>query len=229
VPVRLNRLLAQAGVASRRSADALIDAGRVTVNGQVAGLGATAEPEDDVRLDGVPLNREATVHLLLHKPAGVITTAHDPHGRPTVLDLVDVPQRIYPVGRLDQDTTGLLVLTNDGELANRLMHPRHGVDKTYVAQVDGTPDDDALRRLARGVELEDGPTAPAQVHRLGPSEIRITIHEGRNRQVRRMFAAVGHTVRTLHRTAYDGLELGDLPPGSWRHLEPDELRRLREA
>jgi 23S rRNA pseudouridine2605 synthase len=229
VPVRLNRLLAQAGVASRRAADDLIAAGRVMVNGEVAVLGSRVAEGDDVRLDGRPVSAEALVHLLLHKPAGVITTASDPQGRRTVVDLVDVPERVVPVGRLDRDTTGLLLLTNDGELAYRLMHPSHGVEKTYVAKVEGDPSPEVVRRLAEGVELEDGTTAPAAARRLGPSTIELVIHEGRNRQVRRMLDTVGHPVRSLHRTAYGGIELGALPPGGWRRLSPGEVERLGGA
>jgi 23S rRNA pseudouridine2605 synthase len=229
VPVRLNRLLAQAGVASRRAADELISDGRVTVNGLVAEVGARVDETDDVRVDGRPLTPERQVHLALHKPTGLITTASDPQGRRTVLDLVEVPERVYPVGRLDRDTTGLLLVTNDGELAHRLMHPRHGIEKTYVAEVTGRPDEAALRRLAEGVDLEDGPTAPARVRRLGPSTVELVIHEGRNRQVRRMLEAVGHPVRTLRRTAYGGVQLAGLEPGEWRPLTPGELQRLRDA
>jgi 23S rRNA pseudouridine2605 synthase len=229
VPVRLNRLLAQAGVASRRAADELIAAGRVTVNGAVAEVGTRVEEADDVRVDGRPLALERHVHLVLNKPAGLITTASDPQGRPTVVDLVDVPERVYPVGRLDRDTTGLLLITNDGELAHRLMHPRHGIEKTYVADVAGRPDETALRTLAEGVELDDGRTAPARVRRLGPSRVELVIHEGRNRQVRRMLEAVGHPVRGLRRTAYGGIELTGLEPGEWRPLTAGELQRLRDA
>ena len=229
MPVRLNRLLARAGVASRRAADDLIAAGRVTVNGRVAAVGTQVAEDDEVRVDGRALTAQAPVHLVLHKPAGVITTASDPGGRRTVLDLIDVPERVFPVGRLDRDTTGLLIVTNDGELANRLMHPRHGVAKTYVAEVEGDPSAAALRRLAEGVELEDGPTAAAGVRRLAPSTIELVIHEGRNRQVRRMLEAVGHPVRSLHRSAYGGIELGDLPSGGWRRLSAGELERLGRA
>ncbi len=229
MPVRLNRLLARAGVASRRAADDLIAAGRVTVNGRVAAVGTQVAEDDEVRVDGRALTAQAPVHLVLNKPAGVITTASDAGGRRTVLDLIDVPERVFPVGRLDRDTTGLLIVTNDGELANRLMHPRHGVAKTYLAEVEGDPSAAALRRLAEGVELEDGPTAAAGVRRLAPSTIELVIHEGRNRQVRRMLEAVGHPVRSLHRSAYGGIELGDLPSGGWRRLSAGELERLGRA
>ena len=229
MPVRLNRLLARAGVASRRAADDLIAAGRVTVNGRVAAVGTQVAEDDEVRVDGRALTAQAPVHLVLHKPAGVAGRRDDPGGRRTVLDLIDVPERVFPVGRLDRDTTGLLIVTNDGELANRLMHPRHGVAKTYLAEVEGDPSAAALRRLAEGVELEDGPTAAAGVRRLAPSTIELVIHEGRNRQVRRMLEAVGHPVRSLHRSAYGGIELGDLPSGGWRRLSAGELERLGRA
>ena len=223
---RLNQYLASTGVASRRAAEDLIRAGRVTVNGEVAGLAVRVGPGDDVRLDGQPLVAQATQVLLLHKPAGVVTTARDTHGRRTVLDLVPDGVRLFPVGRLDRDTTGALLLTNDGNLAHRLMHPRHGVPKTYVADVRSRPADAALEQLRQGIELDDGPTAPAQVERAGPSRIRITIHEGRNRQVRRMCEAVGHPVIRLHRERYAGLGVDDLEPGAWRMVTDDELAAL---
>jgi len=167
--------------------------------------------------------------VLLHKPAGVVTTARDPQGRPTVLDFVPADVRLFPVGRLDRDTTGALLLTNDGDLADRLMHPRHGVRKTYVATVAADPPAGVLRRLRAGVRLDDGPTAPADVRMAGPGRVEITIHEGRNRQVRRMLAAVGHPVRGLHRSRYAGLGLGDLGPGEWRTLDDAEVEALRHA
>jgi 23S rRNA pseudouridine2605 synthase len=165
--------------------------------------------------------------VLLHKPAGVVTTASDPFGRRTVVDLVDHESRVVPVGRLDADTTGVLLLTNDGELAHRLAHPRYGVEKTYVADVEGEPQDDALRSLEQGLELDDGPTAPARARRLGPSRVELTIHEGRKHQVKRMLAAVGHPVTHLHRSVYAGLSADDLEPGAWRELSPVEVERLR--
>ena len=229
VPVRLNRYLASTGVGSRRAADEVIRAGRVTVNGAAAELGTLVSEGDDVRVDGRPVHVQATMVVLLHKPAGVVTTARDPQGRPTVVELVQAPARLFPVGRLDRETTGLLLLTNDGALADRLMHPRHGVRKTYVARVAADPGEPALERLRRGVELEDGPTAPAEVRLAGPGRVEITIHEGRNRQVRRMLAAVGHPARGLHRSAYGGLELGDLAPGEWRELTDAEVEALRGA
>jgi pseudouridine synthase len=229
VPVRLNRYLASAGVGSRRAVDELIRAGRVTVNGAVAELGASVGEGDVVEVDGTRVAPEALVYVMLHKPSGVVTTASDPQGRRTVVDLVDAGVRLFPVGRLDRETTGLLVLTNDGELANHLAHPRHGVGKAYVAEVEGDPGPEVLRRLAEGVELDDGITAPAAARRLGPSRIELVIHEGRNRQVRRMCEAVGHPVRRLHRSGYGPLTLGTLEPGAWRTLTAEEVEALRSA
>jgi 23S rRNA pseudouridine2605 synthase len=229
VPVRLNRYLASTGVGSRRAADEVIRAGRVTVNGVPAEVGTVVCDGDDVRVDGRPVVVQATTVVLLHKPAGVVTTVRDPQGRPTVLDFVAAGVRLFPVGRLDRETTGALLLTNDGDLADRLMHPRHGVRKTYVARVEGDPQPQALARLRRGVELDDGATAPADVRRVGPGRVEVTIHEGRNRQVRRMLAAVGHPVRALHRSRYAGLELGSLRPGEWRTLDDSEVDGLRHA
>jgi 23S rRNA pseudouridine2605 synthase len=229
VAERLNRFLARSGLGSRRAVEAAIRAGRVTVNGDPAGLATRVEPADDVRVDGRPARPQAARTLLLHKPAGVVTTAHDTHGRRTVIDLVPDDVRVFPVGRLDRDTTGALILTNDGDLADRLMHPRHGVAKTYVADVEGAPSDAALARLRAGVQLEDGRTAPAEVERAEGGAIRITIHEGRNRQVRRMCAAVGHPARRLHRERYATLTLDDLAPGEWRALTAAELEALRDA
>ena len=227
MPVRLNRYLASAGVGSRRAVDELIRAGRVTVNGEVGELGAAVGDGDVVAVDGRTVAPQELAYLMLHKPSGVVTTASDPQRRRTVVDLVESPQRVYPVGRLDRDTTGLLLLTNDGELANRLAHPRQGVDKTYVVEVEGDPPPEAIRRLAEGVELDDGPTAPARAQRLGAGRLELVIHEGRNRQVRRMCEAVGHPVRRLHRTAYGPLELDTLAPGSWRPLTAEEVAALR--
>jgi 23S rRNA pseudouridine2605 synthase len=223
----LNAYLARAGVASRRKADELIKAGRVRVNGEAGQLNTFVERGDRVELDGNEVRLQRLSYVLLHKPAGVVTTASDPQGRPAVVDLVDYDVRVVPVGRLDVETTGALLLTNDGELAHRLAHPKYEVEKVYEAEVEGEPSDHALRQLAQGVELEDGMTAPAEVRRLGPSLVELSIHEGRNRQVRRMLEAVGHPVRRLHRSRYAGLTLDGLGPGSWRELSPAELGPLR--
>lgn len=225
--VRLNAYLARAGVASRRKADDLIKAGRVLVNGKPGQLNTFVEATDRVEVDGREVAKQKLAHLLLYKPAGIVTTASDPHGRPTVVQLVPNEPRIVPVGRLDADTTGALLLTNDGPLAHRLAHPRYGVEKVYEIELDGELDDDALRMLAEGVELDDGRTAPARARRLGRNRIELVLHEGRNRQVKRMLEAVGHRVTHLHRSAYAGLTLGGLEPGAWRELEPSEVERLR--
>jgi 23S rRNA pseudouridine2605 synthase len=225
--MRLNAYLARAGVASRRGAEDLIRAGRVRVNGEVAGLATFVEPRDTVEVDGSPIEPEPLTYVLLHKPAGVVTTARDPQGRPTVVGLVEHERRIVPVGRLDADTTGALLLTNDGSLAHRLMHPRYEVDKVYEAEVEGEPSDEALAQLAEGVELVDGTTSPAKADRLGPSRIELTIHEGRKHQVKRMLEAVGHPVSRLHRSRYAGLTLDGLAPGEWRELTAEEVAKLR--
>jgi len=227
--MRLNAYLARAGVASRRKADELIKAGRVSVNGRPGELNTFVAAADRVEVDGRPVTKQRLAYLLLHKPTGVVTTARDPGGRPTVVELVPQEPRVVPVGRLDADTTGALLLTNDGELAHRLAHPRYEVDKVYVADVEGDPTDEAVRALAEGVELEDGRTAPAKARRVGPSRIELTLHEGRKHQVRRMCEAVGHPVRRLHRRVYAGLTLGSLRPGQWRELTRDEVEALRAA
>jgi 23S rRNA pseudouridine2605 synthase len=226
--VRLNAYLARAGVASRRKADELIKVGRVTVNGEPGQLNTFVAKHDRVELDGQPLARQRLAYVLLHKPAGVVTTASDPQGRRTVVELVSEHEvRLVPVGRLDADTTGALLLTNDGELAHRLAHPRYEAEKVYETEVEGQPSDEALARLEQGVELDDGPTAPAKTRRLGPNVVELTIHEGRKHQVKRMLAAVGHPVRSLHRSRYAGLTLEGLEPGAWRELEPSETDQLR--
>jgi 23S rRNA pseudouridine2605 synthase len=224
--MRLNAYLARAGVASRRKADDLIKAGRVAVNGERGELNTFVERGDRVEVDGVAVAPQALAYVLLHKPAGVVTTAHDPHGRPTVVELVEHASRVVPVGRLDADTTGALLLTNDGELAHRLAHPRYGVEKTYLADVQGEPSDDALRALRDGIELDDGRTSPARARRVGPSRVELTVHEGRKHQVKRMLEAVGHPVRQLHRSLYAGLDVAGLDPGSWRELTAEEVARL---
>lgn len=224
--MRLNAFLARAGVASRRKADELIKAGRVLVNGEPGQLNTFVSQRDRIEVDGRVVTRQRLTYVLLHKPSGVVTTASDPQGRPTVVELVSHDVRVVPVGRLDAETTGALLLTNDGDLAHRLAHPRYEVEKVYEAEVEGEPSAEALRRLADGVELEDGVTAPADVRRLGPSSVELSIHEGRNRQVRRMLDAVGHPVRRLHRSRYAGLTLDGLEPGEWRELQPSELETL---
>src|SRR5688500_7550149 len=225
--MRLNAFLARAGVASRRKADELIKAGRVRVNSELGELNTFVESRDVVEVDGQPVAKQQLAYVLLNKPAGVVTTASDPQRRPTVVSLVGHESRVVPVGRLDVDTTGALLLTNDGPLAHTLAHPRYGVEKVYEVETWREPTDDALTRLAEGVELEDGPTAPARVRRLGAARFELVLHEGRNRQVRRMCEAVGHRVRRLHRSVYAGLELGDLAPGEWRELTDAEVRKLR--
>jgi 23S rRNA pseudouridine2605 synthase len=225
--VRLNAFIARAGVASRRKADELIKAGRVTVNGEVGQLNTFVGSEDDVRLDGKPLTKQRLAYVLLNKPAGVVTTARDPQGRRTVVDLVEVAARVVPGGRLDAETTGALLLTNDGELAHRLAHPRYEVGKVYEVDCWKQPTDDELARLRAGVELDDGVTRPAQVRRISGAQIELVLHEGRNRQVRRMLEAVGHRVKELHRSRYGPLTLEGLEPGAWRELEASEVERLR--
>ncbi|HEY7398001.1 MAG TPA: pseudouridine synthase [Gaiellaceae bacterium] len=227
--MRLNAWIARAGVASRRRADGLIKAGRVTVNGAPGQLNTFVNEGDDVRLDGKPLAKQQLAYVLLHKPTGVVTTASDPGGRPTVVDLVEHESRVVPVGRLDADTTGALLLTNDGSLAHRLAHPRYEVEKVYVAEVTGEPTNATLARLAAGIELDDGPTAPARVVRLGPTTVELSIHEGRNRQVRRMLEAVGHPVVALHRSRYGPLTVDGLQPGESRELTAAEVEALRRA
>ena len=233
---RLQKILSRAGVASRRASEQLITSGRVSVNGKtVLTLGTKADPDaDDVRVDGQRV-RVVTRHryVLLHKPRGYVTTRSDPQGRRTVLDLLDgVREYLYPVGRLDYDTEGLLLLTNDGDLAATLTHPRHGTERTYEAEVTGVPDDRALARLRDGIVLDGRRTRPARVARLpaprpGRAALRITIREGRNRQVRRMCEAVGHPVRRLVRTRFGPVRDPRLAPGTWRDLRPAEVRALK--
>jgi 23S rRNA pseudouridine2605 synthase len=227
--VRLNAFIARAGVSSRRKADDLIKAGRVTVNGEPGQLNTFVGADDDVRLDGKPLTKQRVAYVLLNKPAGVVTTARDPQGRRTVVDMVSHPARVVPVGRLDAETTGALLLTNDGDLAHRLAHPRYEVDKVYEIECWSQPTDGDLQRLREGVELDDGPTSPAEVRRIDGAHIQLVLHEGRNRQVRRMFEAVGHRVKRLHRSRYGPLTLEGLEPGAWRELEAPEVERLRFA
>jgi len=233
---RLQKVLARAGFGSRRAAEVLIADGRVTVNGDVARLGRRVDPDHDaIAVDGVrAVVRDDLVYYLLNKPRQVVTTANDPQGRRTVLDLVPDEPRVFPVGRLDYETEGLLVLTNDGELANLLAHPRHGVDKEYLVEVEGTPSPAAIRRLREGVDLDDGRSAPAEARVVQARDggdtaaIEIVVHEGRNRIVRRMCEAIGHPVRRLVRTRIGPLADARLRPGSWRPLGHDEVRALYE-
>jgi 23S rRNA pseudouridine2605 synthase len=226
--MRLNAYLARAAIASRRGAVALSQAGRVRVNDLPGALNTYVHTGDRVEVDGKPVTAQALKYVLLHKPAATVTTARDPQGRRTVVELVeDIPERVVPVGRLDADTTGALLLTNDGPLSHRLAHPRYGIEKVYEVEVEGEPDEAALQQLAEGVDLDDGRTAPATVRRLGPSKLELTLHEGRKHQVKRMCDAVGHPVRRLHRSRYAGVTLEGLEPGAWRELEPSEVKRLR--
>lgn len=231
VAERVQKLLARAGIGSRRTCDDLVAAGRVTVNGSVAVPGQRVDPRADaVAVDGVPVPvAPGLVHYLMNKPAGVVTTASDPQGRATVIGLLPPAPRVFPVGRLDYETEGLLILTNDGDLAQRLAHPSHGVVKEYLVEVAGEPSAGALRALREGVQLDDGVTSPARVGRAGPHVLRVAIHEGRNRQVRRMLEAVGHPVRRLVRTRIGPLADPTLRPGAWRHLSTSEVQALYEA
>jgi 23S rRNA pseudouridine2605 synthase len=225
--MRLNAYLSRAGVASRRRADELIKAGRVRVNGAPGELNTVVGRNDVVEVDGERVRPQKLAYVLLHKPVGVVTTARDPHGRRTVVDLIGRKPGVVPVGRLDADTTGALLLTNDGPLAHKLAHPRYEVDKVYVAEVEGRPGKATLRRLAEGIELEDGRAAPARVRLLAPTRVELTIHEGRKHQVKRMLEAVGHPVVRLHRSGYAGLSADDLAPGAYRDLTSEEVSVLR--
>ena len=234
---RLQKFMAEAGVASRRACEELIRQGRVTVNGETASLGRSVEPEQDrVELDGKPVQKEQrrTV-ILLYKPRGVVSTDSDPEGRRTVQDYFrEIPERLYNVGRLDLNSEGLLLMTNDGALANRLTHPRYGVEKTYYAVCDGRLTASEAAKLTNGIELEDGMTAPARVDAVrttqrGDTSFLITIHEGRNRQIRRMLEAVGHRTLRLKRERFGPLSLGTLAPGEWRKLSDEEIKKLENA
>ncbi|XID94224.1 pseudouridine synthase [Paenibacillaceae bacterium WGS1546] len=234
---RLQKVLANAGVASRRKCEELIAAGKVTVNGKVVTeLGAKADPAvDEIAVSGKKIKKEAKIYVVFNKPKGVITSVSDPKGRSVVTDyLKDVKERLYPVGRLDYDSEGLLLLTNDGDLAHKLTHPSRHVPKTYLATVERVPHGTALEKLQKGIKLEDGMTAPAEVeyHDIDPegkfATIAITIHEGRNRQVRRMFEAIRHPVTRLKRVSFGGLQLNNLQRGKHRRLTREELESLRE-
>lgn len=239
--IRLQKLISMAGIASRRAAEALILEGRVSVNREVVRtLGTKADPStDEVRVDGRRLRFDVRPrYILLNKPRGYVTTRQDPEGRRTVMDLLtDVREYVYPVGRLDYDSEGLLLLTSDGDLAARLMHPRHGVERVYEAIVVGSPEEESLEKLRRGVFLDGDRTAPSHVRRDGligkgrhqATKLTITLREGRNRQVRRMCAAIGHPVRKLRRVRMGPIRLGDLPPGRWRNLSAPEVESLKRA
>ena len=227
---RLQKALARSGVASRRAGEEFIKAGRVTINGQVATLGDKVRPNDQIELDSVPILRDPDlVHYLLHKPRDVVSTAHDPQGRPTVVDLIHSEARVIPVGRLDTDSEGLIVLTNDGNLTHRLTHPSFGIPKEYLAHVEGVPTRLALRQLREGVELDDGLTAPAAVSMPQDGLLKLVISEGRNRQVRRMCAAVGHPVVRLVRVRIGPISDKALAAGAWRILSAEEVRSLYAA
>jgi len=238
-PVRLQKFLAEAGLGSRRRCEELIEAGRVHVQGEIAVLGMTIDPDrDPVTVDGLPVVTEEKEYWLLNKPAGILSAASDARGRKIVVDCVPARGRVFPVGRLDLDSTGLMVLTNDGDLANRLLHPRHHVEKEYVVVVRGLVTEETARKLRSGVDLDDGPTAPAQVTVISRSQPRssrlqttltVVLHEGRKRQVRRMFEAVGHRVVSLHRRRFDGLTDEGLALGEARPLSTTEIERLRRA
>jgi len=233
---RLQKVIAQAGMASRRKAEEMIKEGRVKVNGQtVKELGTKVTPKDRIEVDGIPVERENLVYFLFYKPTGVISSVKDEKGRKVVTDFfLNVEERIFPVGRLDYDTSGALILTNDGDFANKLMHPRYKIEKEYVAKINGIPDKKLLKRLANGIQLEDGKTAPAKVtlitadRKKNTSVISIVIHEGRNRQVRRMFETIGFKVLRLKRERYGFLDLNGLAKGEYRELKPHEVKKLRE-
>lgn len=225
--MRLVKYLAHSGVASRRRAEELIAAGRVTIAGdRVTDPARDVDADSGVAVDGRPIRPEPREIWMLNKPAGVVSTAREPGSRRAVVDLVDSPRRLYPVGRLDADSTGLILLTNDGELANLLTHPRYGIERTYRVRLRRPASESQLRRLRRGVELDDGPTRPAKVRRTSPRVLEVTIAEGRNRQVRRMVEAVGNEVAALKRTSFGPVGLGTLPEGQARKLRPPEIKRL---
>jgi len=228
---KLQKVLARAGIASRRVCEDMIESGRVRVNGERAQLGRRVDADTDaIEVDRVPIGtRAGQIYYLLNKPIGVVSTAADPDGRTTVVSLVPEEPRVFPVGRLDADTEGLILLTNDGDLTHRLTHPSFGVEKEYLVKVAGNPSRAAVRQLREGIELDDGLTAPAQASILAGDLLRITIHEGRNRQIRRMCEAIGHPVERLVRQRIGPLRDRTLKPGSWRELTQDEVRNLERA
>lgn len=225
--MRLNAYLSQAGIASRRKADDLIKSRRVSVNGQPGQLNTEVSSSDRVLLDGKQVKPQAYRYILINKPQRTVSTLKDPHGRPKIVDLLNISERVVPVGRLDWDTTGALLLTNDGELANRLMHPSFEVHKVYEAEVKGEINRQKLDKLRSGVTLEDGLTAPATAEKISPSRVRLVIHEGRKHQVKRMLATIGLEVISLHRPRYAGLSVENLEPGQWRNLTKQEIKLLK--
>jgi 23S rRNA pseudouridine2605 synthase len=227
--MRLNAFLARAGVASRRGADRLIKAGRVSVNGKLGQLNDDVSDSDDVRLNGRRISSQKLRYILLYKPAGYVTTLKDPENRVKVTDLVKIDERVVPVGRLDFNTTGVLLLTNDGELTNKLMHPSFRVDKVYEAEVEGDITDEILNMLSIGMKLDGSKTAPAKARKLDGNKIELTIHEGRNHQVKRMLAAAGLKTKKLHRSKYGALDIKGLKPGQWRELTADEVAALQKT
>jgi 23S rRNA pseudouridine2605 synthase len=229
--IRLQKFLAQAGVASRRSSEELIVEGRVSINGRIASeLGVRVQPTDDVRVDGKRIRPAASQWYALHKPRGFMSTRSDPQGRSTLYDLVPPPmRRLFYVGRLDFDSEGLILLTNDGDTAHRLLHPRYGIDREYDVQLEAPVDDTALEQLRRGVQLDDGRAQARTVRRKGGNRVVLTLQEGRKREVRRMFAELGYRVVRLRRVRYGPIRLGDLPPGEWRELDARELQALRRV
>src|SRR5579862_3675819 len=224
--MRINAFIARAGIASRRAADELIKGGKVTINGRIAQLNDQAGDNDNISVNGKKITSQRLCYVLLYKPAGYVTTLSDPEGRKKVTDLVDLPERLVPVGRLDFNTTGVLLLTNDGQLAHKLMHPSHAVDKVYEAEVKGQVTGQKLNMLSNGVKLEVGLTAPAKARKIADNKIELTIHEGRNHQVKRMLAVVDLPVVKLHRSHYASLDLDGLTPGSWRKLSASEIKNL---
>ncbi|MBI5196719.1 MAG: rRNA pseudouridine synthase [Nitrospirae bacterium] len=232
---RLQKILSKSGIASRRNAEEMILEGRVKVNGRIAVLGTKADFEKDhIKVDGKLIRRfEPKVYIVFNKPEKCITSLYDPEGRPTVKDfLKGVKVKVYPVGRLDYDSEGLLLLTNDGELANAVLHPKGEIPKTYLVKVEGILDDEDIRKLEKGVKLKDGLTAPAKIRKIRKAEVNswleITIHEGRNRQVRRMFEKIGHEILKLRRIRINGIELEKLPSGCYRHLTDEEVWKLKK-
>ena len=225
--MRLNAYLARAGVASRRGADALIKAGRVTVNGHPGELNTKVADTDEVKLDHKLVSAQNLRYILLNKPAGYITSLKDEEHRPIVTHLIKIPERVVPVGRLDFNTTGVLLLTNNGDLAHKLMHPRFGVDKTYLAEVEGEITDEMLSKLSKGIYIETGLTAPAKVTKLADNKLQLIIHEGHNHQVKNMVAAVGLKVKKLHRSQYGPLNVEGLKSGEWRDLTDAEVDSLK--